>query len=863
MRPSPACGRKRRVPAKPLPLLLISLLIPALATCDSPGGVGPEDTAIGPEGGTVSLAHGRATLSIPEGILFSRVRFTGALTSGGPASHLLVDGSAVELGPVGTVFSVPVTLSLAYDASNLPPGVQEEELALHEAAEGGWEMAAAPSLDMQAHKASGAIRHLGRFAVLGLPVASVAVFPPSPTLLPGGSVRFTATARAEDGTALVSRPVHWSTSDQSVVTVDPSGIATAIAPGSATVTARSEEAENTAAVTVSVPVASVDVSPRDGTVEVRGTLRLVATPRDGSGTALDRPVTWSSSDEAVATVDEDGLVAGISEGNVSISAASEGVTGTVTVTSRDPVRSVEVTPPSATVLVWETAQFTATVRGASGAVLEDRAIAWDSDDAAVATVSESGQVRGFAEGAATVTATTEGKSASAALRVIPVLTVTTSSLPGGTVGAPYTQSLAATGGEGHYTWSLPAGALPPGITLSPQGSLAGTPTADGVYSPTFQVRSGDQTASVSLSITVAMRPQTLVLFATPKMISDFNRPEADVDAFFENYGPLTSQAYETIVVFGVGNSQHILQYRGRDYWSDAVEWARHTGFRQPVSNRSMDYFQIDEIVRAMRRRAASAGIVLKVFDQIDQGREFAYTDWKDHRHPECLDPAYEDAFDIRQRLRADDSRYASAPNGIQAGTLCGEFLADQVTHYVHDLGFDGILYGNQLGTRGHWVAEFGPGYSVEEANAIRSFLAYSRQVLGNKELMWFDSYNNVDVELNTWSFPRDGYRFFEYLIAAGFCVITDTAKYIDNLESKLLLPDPTRILASLDYVDPWYEYNSMIEFPDESARLEEVAVRYRNRIDGIVFFANDEDGGLVPRGRIASFARRFFKAGSR
>lgn len=131
-------------------------------------------------------------------------------------------------------------------------------------------------------------------------------------------------------------------------------------------------------------------------------------------------------------------------------------------------------------------------------------------------------------------------------------------------------------------------------------------------------------------------------------------------------------------------------------------------------------------------------------------------------------------------------------------------------------------------------------------------------MLGHRGLMWFDSYNNTDVELSSWSFPPDGYSFFDHLIAAGFCVITDTAKYVDNLNSNLLLGGPTRILATLDYVDPWYTYNSMTAFPDESARLESVALEYRNRIDGIVLFANDHVGGLVPRGLIDSFAERFF-----
>jgi hypothetical protein len=325
-----------------------------------------------------------------------------------------------------------------------------------------------------------------------------------------------------------------------------------------------------------------------------------------------------------------------------------------------------------------------------------------------------------------------------------------------------------------------------------------------------------------------MPPQTVVLFATPKIISDFSSPAADVARFLDHYLPLTSRAAETIVIFAVGNSEHIPEYRGKDFWDDEVEWARHTGFRIPVSDRALDYNQIEGILRAFRSHAAAQALNFKLFDQVDQTREMAYTDFRDNRHPECLARDYGDAFDIGVGMRADHFMCASAPNGFEAGTLCGRFLADQVAHYLDDLGFDGILYGNQLGTRGRWLPENEPGYSEEEATVIHDFLEYSRLVLGDKELMWFDSYNNVTVERESFSFPSDGYRFFDYLMASEFAVITFTERYVDNLESKLLLNDRPRVLATLDYVDPWYAYNSMTEYAAESARLEQIAIAFRH-----------------------------------
>ena len=81
------------------------------------------------------------------------------------------------------------------------------------------------------------------------------------------------------------------------------------------------------------------------------------------------------------------------------------------------------------------------------------------------------------------------------------LSITDTSLPDAYWNTPYLQKLAAQGGVPQYTWLLAAGALPPGLSLSPFGVISGTPTAAGVF--TFTVQAGDQegvTAQKTLSI---------------------------------------------------------------------------------------------------------------------------------------------------------------------------------------------------------------------------------------------------------------------------------------------------------------------------------------------------------------------------
>lgn len=85
------------------------------------------------------------------------------------------------------------------------------------------------------------------------------------------------------------------------------------------------------------------------------------------------------------------------------------------------------------------------------------------------------------------------------------LSITTTSLPSGTVGVSYpATNLSATGGKTPYTWSW-SGNTPPGLSLSTGGIISGTPTTAGTYNFTIQVKdssSPQQSATANLSITV-------------------------------------------------------------------------------------------------------------------------------------------------------------------------------------------------------------------------------------------------------------------------------------------------------------------------------------------------------------------------
>src|SRR5215467_1936438 len=110
--------------------------------------------------------------------------------------------------------------------------------------------------------------------------------------------------------------------------------------------------------------------------------------------------------------------------------------------------------------------------------------------------------------ATTPTAQTATQSLSLSIAAaVTAVHVTTSSVPSGQVGSAYSTTLAAAGGTTPYSWSLSAGALPAGLTLSSAGTISGTPTASGSFSFTVKVTDATtptaQTATQSLSLSIA------------------------------------------------------------------------------------------------------------------------------------------------------------------------------------------------------------------------------------------------------------------------------------------------------------------------------------------------------------------------
>jgi Tol biopolymer transport system component/uncharacterized protein YjdB len=168
-----------------------------------------------------------------------------------------------------------------------------------------------------------------------------------------------------------------------------------------------------AGTTPPAPVATVTVSPATQTLVVGGTATLTATLTDAAGKPLTgRAVAWTSSQPSIASVSASGVVTAVAEGTAQIDATSEGKSGSaIIVVNRVPVASVVIAPATLSLLEGETGTLTAVAKDANGAVLGDRAISWRSSDITIAPVYANGQILAIRPGAVTITAESEGKSA--------------------------------------------------------------------------------------------------------------------------------------------------------------------------------------------------------------------------------------------------------------------------------------------------------------------------------------------------------------------------------------------------------------------------------------------------------------------
>ncbi|NKF22838.1 beta strand repeat-containing protein [Solimonas marina] len=277
-------------------------------------------------------------------------------------------------------------------------------------------------------------------------LASVDISPSSATLPVGASQQYTATGVYTDHTTEdLTTAVTWASSDSSVAEISNStnaqGFALADAAGPTTITATYGDLVGSTTLTVTgATVESISVTPVNSKLAAGYSRQFTATGiySDGSSHDVTQTVTWSSSDESVATVSNaggsNGMVAAKVAGSTTISAVSGSVSGSAALTvTNATLTSVGVTPANKSIAVGTTQQYTATAVFSDGTTIDYTSLAgWASSDANVATISNDSGAVGLAKanntGSTVITATVTKTDSSGAVSGTTPLTVTAAAI---------------------------------------------------------------------------------------------------------------------------------------------------------------------------------------------------------------------------------------------------------------------------------------------------------------------------------------------------------------------------------------------------------------------------------------------------
>lgn len=225
------------------------------------------------------------------------------------------------------------------------------------------------------------------------------------SLLVGGSETLTATVAPADAT---NKKVTWKSSNAAVATVDTNGKVTAVKAGEATITVTTEDGGKTATCRVTVSdreIKVTEITLAALAIYVGESKAVTATVKPDDAT--NKALTWTSSDETVATVDATGKVTGKKIGTATITATARdgsGVSGSCTVTVLSPVKKVTVEPATLTLGQNKSYTLKATVEVFGSGT--DTGVTWTSSDTTIATVDATGKVTTTDKtGTVTITAT--------------------------------------------------------------------------------------------------------------------------------------------------------------------------------------------------------------------------------------------------------------------------------------------------------------------------------------------------------------------------------------------------------------------------------------------------------------------------
>ncbi len=263
---------------------------------------------------------------------------------------------------------------------------------------------------------------------------SIGVTPPDPSLAAGMTLQLAATASYSDhSTQDLTSSAAWTSSDSTVAAVSSDGLVTAVAPGSAAITATSGGVSGSSTLNVTAAtLQSIAVTPPAPSIAKGTTQQFVATGTFSNGSTQDltNQATWSSSDPTIGLVSDaagsKGLGTGVAVGTATVSAALNGVTGSTSLTvTAATLRSIAVAPTAPSVAKGKTVQFTASGTYSDNSTQDiSSQVTWASSVTTVASISNAAGSKGLTStllvGTSNISAVLEGKTGGTTLTVTAV-----------------------------------------------------------------------------------------------------------------------------------------------------------------------------------------------------------------------------------------------------------------------------------------------------------------------------------------------------------------------------------------------------------------------------------------------------------
>ena len=254
------------------------------------------------------------------------------------------------------------------------------------------------------------------------PVTSITLNRTSLTMQKGSNYYLNATAYPTNAN---DRTVSWSTSDSSIATVDNTGKVTANKGGVVIITATAKDGSgvtNSCEVTVEVRITDITIPSTSKYKEIyvgdTCTFDVTISPEDASNKAL----TWSSNNSLIVSVDENGVITGLSPTNsyiavtaTTVDGSNKSVSGYVKVLQK--ISSITLDETSLFLYKNQARQLVATILPDNAS---NKTLQWDSSNKNVATVDDQGRIRALANGVTTITASAKDTSGVVAKCIVTV-----------------------------------------------------------------------------------------------------------------------------------------------------------------------------------------------------------------------------------------------------------------------------------------------------------------------------------------------------------------------------------------------------------------------------------------------------------